>query len=611
MRNPNEVLKHLHEKALDKTYKFQRIYRNLYNPEFYLLAYRNIYANGGSMTPGVDGTSMDGMGLTRINQLIATLKDQSYRPQPARRTYIEKKNNPAKKRPLGIPSGNDKLVQEVIRMMLESIYEPCFLPCSHGFRPRRSCHTALEHIQKTFTGAKWFLEGDITACFDSFDHHVLIELLRKKIDDEKFITLMWKFLKAGYMEQWKFHRTYSGSPQGSGMSPVLANIYLHELDTFMEQYAAQFSVGDKWHRKTSSEYMHITNKLHRTKVRHAEEWPHLSKPERQQIVGEQRELRRILPKTPRTVCRDTSYKSLQYVRYADDWLCSVIGSKEDVERIKADVRAFLSEKLHLSLSAEKTKITYATDRTRFLGYDITISRSAETKHTKRGFTIRAFNGGVRLYVPHEKMRAKLLEYKAIRIKKYKNGKEKWSALQRGELINFEDIHILGRYNAEVRGMFNYYRMADNVIKCVGNFAGLMLHSCQRTFGAKYRCGVKIIKQRYMRDGKFTIFYPTKQGLKQAVFYRSIEGDTKKPMLGQIDSLPAYKRYERANTLATRIKGKMCELCGKETPELEIHQVKRLKDLKGKQPWEQVMLDRRRRTLAVCADCHKKIHETSE
>ena len=234
MRNPTDVLNSLSDKSKDPTYKFERLYRNLYNPEFYLLAYKNIYANEGSMTAGLDGVTIDGMSFHRIDKIIASMKDHSYNPNPARRTYIAKKSNPAKRRPLGIPSGDDKLVQEVVRMILESIYEPTFSDASHGFRPKKSCHTALAKIQKTFTGAKWFVEGDIQACFDSFDHHVLIDILRKKIKDEAFIGLMWKFLKAGYMEQWTYHTTYSGVPQGSGMSPILANIYLNELDEHME-----------------------------------------------------------------------------------------------------------------------------------------------------------------------------------------------------------------------------------------------------------------------------------------------------------------------------------------------------------------------------------------
>ena len=203
------------EKSKNETYRFQRLYRNLYNPEFYWLAmYKNIYANDGSMTAGADGTTIDGMGNERIERIILSLKDRSYHPKPARREYIAKKNS-SKKRPLGIQSGDDKLVQEVVKMILESIYEPVFSNKSHGFRPNRSCQTALKQIQNTFTGANWFVEGDIHACFDSFDHHVVIDLLKKRIDDEAFIQLIWKFLKAGYMEQWTFNRTYSGVPQGS------------------------------------------------------------------------------------------------------------------------------------------------------------------------------------------------------------------------------------------------------------------------------------------------------------------------------------------------------------------------------------------------------------
>jgi len=244
MRNPIEVLKTLTEKANDPNYRFQRIYRNLYNPDFYMLAYQRIYSNDGSMTAGVDGITIDGMSEKRIGKLIESLKDHSYQPKPARRTYIAKKNSD-KQRPLGIPSADDKLLQEVVKMILESIYEPAFSDNSHGFRPNRSCHTALLDLQAKFTGATWFIEGDIKACFDSFDHHVLIEILRRRIDDEAFIALMWKFLKAGYMEQWRYNATYSGTPQGSGCSPILSNIYLGELDSYMDEYKRRFDTGEK------------------------------------------------------------------------------------------------------------------------------------------------------------------------------------------------------------------------------------------------------------------------------------------------------------------------------------------------------------------------------
>ena len=212
MRNPENVLISLTKHSNQKDYKYERLYRLLYNEELYLTAYQNIYSNDGSMTKGTDKQTVDGMSIERIRKIIVSLKDESYQPKPARRTYIPKKNG--KMRPLGIPSFEDKLLQEVIRMILEAIYEGHFENTSHGFRPNRSCHTALNEIQKTFTGVKWFIEGDIKGFFDNINHATLIGILRERINDERFLRLVRKFLNAGYIENWTFHNTYSGTPQG-------------------------------------------------------------------------------------------------------------------------------------------------------------------------------------------------------------------------------------------------------------------------------------------------------------------------------------------------------------------------------------------------------------
>lgn len=605
MRNPIDVLNSLSGKSKDPSYRYERLYRNLYNPEFYLLAYKNIYANQGSMTPGVDGLTIDGMSSQRIERLIESLRDHTYRPSPARRTYIEKKNNPKKKRPLGIPSGNDKLLQEVVRMILESIYEPTFSEASHGFRPKKSCHTALTKIQKTFTGAKWFVEGDIQACFDSFDHHVLIHILRRRIKDEAFLGLMWKFLKAGYMEQWQWHRTYSGTPQGSGISPLLANIYLHELDSYMEEYKANF---ERSTRITNLEYARLRGKIHETKQRNGRVWDSLSKEEKKQRATHLKQMRAQQRKIPmRPVC-ESSYKSLQYVRYADDFLVGVIGSKKDAETIKQDLTVFLREKLHLTLSAEKTKITHTEDRARFLSYDITVSRSQDIKRCKDGARKRVYNGVVKLYMPHEKWESKLRECGAIRISKDASGTERWRAMPRGKLINHTDIDILSKYNAEVRGFYQYYSLACNV-STLNKSSSLMKYSMLKTFGSKYRVQVRKIKERFVKNGDFTVTYQTKKGTKVAVYYNQGFRRKTEPLIGQTDILEIHKKYDKPNSLISRLRAKTCELCNKACENIEIHQIKWLKDLTGQHEWEKEMRRRRRKTLAVCSSCHDEIHKT--
>lgn len=605
MRNPTNVLNSLNKQSKNSTYRYERLYRNLYNPEFYLLAYKNIYANEGSMTPGVNGETMDGMSSPRIERIIASLKDRSYQPKPARRTYIAKKNS-TKMRPLGIPSGDDKLVQEVVRMILESIYEPTFSDQSHGFRPRRSCHTALEQMERTFAGTNWFVEGDIKACFDSFDHHVLIEILRRRIDDEAFITLMWKFLKAGYMEQWQYHRTYCGTPQGSGISPILANIYLHELDKHIEEYKAGFVKGSRFSRKQNPEYAKRNRAVQKFMKVNQSVWNSLSESEKKERASTLRQLRETQREVPSKKFRDETYKNLQYVRYADDFLIGIIGSKEDAVALKADLAAFLQEKMHLTLSVEKTKITHGSDRARFLGYDISISKSQEI--LKRGnVKVRGYIGTVKLYVPHEKWAAKLLGLGAIRIKKDKlSSKEHWKAIHRPKLINRTDIEILYQYNSEVRGLYNFYSMACNAC-AIGKFSSLMKYSMLKTFANKYRTTVNKIKKRYVKNGNFTVAYKTKGGIKESVYYNKPFIRLTRPNFAQADVLEPYKKYDRPNRLAGKLRAKTCELCGAKCNDVEIHQVKRLKDLKGYTEWEAIMLKNRRKTLAVCPACHCEIH----
>lgn len=603
LRNPVEVLNSLSNQACKEGYRYERLYRNLYNVEFFLLAYQNIYASEGNMTAGTDGQTIDGMGVARIETLIARLKDHSYQPHPARRTYINKKNG--KKRPLGIPSFEDKLVQEVVRLILESIYEPTFSNLSHGFRPKRSCHTALLQLQAHFTGTKWFIEGDIKGFFDNIDHTVLIQLLRKRIRDEYFIALIWKFLKAGYVEDWTLHATYSGTPQGSIVSPILSNIYLNELDGYMERLMRQFNSGQK--RTKSEAYAHLEQKLKYMRYNKcsSSNWEKLDAAEKQQAVKTIKGIRSAMHQTAYSDPQDSSYRRLFYIRYADDWLCGVIGSKADAEEIKTNIKAFLADTLKLELSEEKTLITHAHDKARFLGYDIFVADNESLRKDKNGYTRRTRNGKVKLFVPREKWQNKLIEYKALEISVH-SGQEVFRPTHRTYLISNDDLEILNQYNAEIRGMYNYYRIVDNV-SVLGHFNYVMKFSMFKTFGAKYKLRISQVRKKYGYK-RFGVKYRTKAGKKTLYFY---DGGFKKDQTGtanaDVDMVPKVFRNSNPTSLITRLKASRCEWCETENVCLEIHHVRKLKDLKGKKRWERLMISRRRKTLALCGPCHDRLH----
>src|SRR3954452_580560 len=211
----------------------ERLYRQMFNPQLFLLAYGRLYANKGAMTPGVSGETVDGMSLAKIEAIIDALRHERYRWRPVKRVYIPKKNG--KTRPLGLPTWADKLVGEVVRLLLEAYYEPQFSDRSHGFRVGRGCHTALDEIASTWTGTTWFIEGDIADCFGSLDHEVMLDILAENIHDGRFLGLVAGMLRAGYLEDFTWHATYSGAPQGGVVSPILSNIYLDRLDKFVQR----------------------------------------------------------------------------------------------------------------------------------------------------------------------------------------------------------------------------------------------------------------------------------------------------------------------------------------------------------------------------------------
>jgi len=593
-----DVLNSLEQHSNQKDYIYERIYRNLYNPEFFYAAYQKIYSKEGNMTKGSDNRTIDAMSLKRIDALIEQLKNESYQPAPARRQYIPKKNG--KRRPLGIPSFDDKLVQEVVRMILNSIYDGYFEPSSHGFRPNCSCHTALTCIQKYYSGVKWFIEGDIHAFFDEIDHETLVGILRERIKDEKFLRLIRKFLKAGYMEDWQFHRTYSGTPQGGVISPILANIYLDKLDKYMKQYAENFNAGKM--RAIRPEYWRLSGKIRKRTLKLKKT---TDAEKRREIISEIQTLQKQQLNMVRSEPMDAGYKRLRYERYADDFLIGVIGSKEDCWRIKQDVKVFLKRQLHLELSDEKTLITNAKDPAKFLGYEISVRQSAPPSKDKNGKVQRNRNGTVVLKIPADTIKKMLLGYGALKLVAH-NGREIWKPQSRDYLISQEDVEILFRYNAEIRGLYNYYSLALNC-GILNNFKYVMQYSMFKTLANKHKCSKKkIIMQMRMGKG-YGVKVKNAKGKERVILFYNEGFKRKKMSYEDCDCLPRGVVYYSRTKLTDRLAACKCELCGKEGVPLEMHHVRKLKDLKGKKHWEVIMIARKRKTIAVCEECHRKIH----
>lgn len=587
----SEILERMYRNSSEhKDGVYTRLYRYLLRDDIYYLAYQKLYSNKGASTKGIDAGTADGFGKKYVDSLIAELSTGTYQPNPVRREYIKKKNG--KMRPLGIPSFRDKLLQEVIRKFLEAIYEPTFSNFSHGFRPNRSCHTALEQAKLYFRGAKWFIEGDIKGCFDNIDHEKLIEILERKIKDSKFINIIRAFLKAGYMEDWKYHQTYSGCPQGSILSPILANIYLNELDNEIAKIKQDFDKPAS--RRHTPEYTSLSAKIHKRKKRLAT----ASDEGKKELIAEIKTLEEQYRNTHAKMEND---KKLSYVRYADDFLIAVNGNREDCVKMKTHLADFLWSEYKLILSDEKTLITHSSEPVRFLGYDISVRRNQELITDSKGRKVRHLNNTVALSVPFENIERYMFERGVIRQTEAK----KFKATHRKGWMYLSDEEILERYNAEIRGIINYYYLASNLYK-LQYFAYLMEYSCLATLAGKHDSTIKKIVAKYKQGKNWAIKYKTPSGVtkeKRIVKLKDCKGKCE-------DKIVQHRYSVNTNaTIRSRLQAGVCELCGKTgQSNYEVHHVPSIKALDGTPLWEQVMKLKNRKTLVVCEDCHKAIHE---
>lgn len=575
-----EIVRNRGERQLE----LRRVYRNLQNRELFLSAYAKLYANKGALTPGTDPTdTVDGMSLKKIDNIISQLKSGTYQWKPTRRTYRTKKNG--KLRPLSVPPWSDKLLQEVLRMVLSAYYEPQFSKMSHGFRPGRGCHTALQSIRRTWKGTKWFIEGDIKGCFDHIDHQKLLDIIGRNIKDERLLKLLREMLEAGYLEDWQYHKTYSGTPQGGVISPLLANIFLNELDNFIEYELIPANTRGK-RKSENPAYTHLTQQMHNA--------------QRRGDIAQYKVLKKERRTIPCIDPFDPDYRRLKYVRYADDFLLGVVGSKAEVIEVKQRLGEFLNT-LGLTMSEEKTLITHATtERARFLGYDIFMGK-CDTRIVNNRRTI---NGMPTFSVPPEVVNTWQRRYQ-------REGKP----YHRTELINNSDYDIITIFNQEFQGLVNYYVMAYDVSTKLDRVKWVYQQALVKTLAAKHKTSATRIYRKYthqLPNGRKVIAVEiarkeqkslvAKFGGKPIRFEKNAVIYDRKPQL-----------LRKPNELVKRLLTNRCEVCGS-ADDINVHHIHKLKDLKRryagqKTPplWVQQMIRLRRKTLVVCAQCHQAIH----
>ena len=568
----------------------QRLYRLLYNPTIHIMAYERLKSKPGNMTPGSDGKTLDGYSLGDIQKLIGLLRTEQYWPTPVRRVYIPKKAK-GEYRPLGVPSPRDKVVQECIRLILEAIYEPNFHDNSHGFRPRRSCHTALESIRLNWVGTKWVIEADITKCFERIDHHRLLDILREKIQDDRFINLIRKFLNAGYLEDWKYHRTYSGTPQGSVISPILTNIYLDKLDQKLEAICQRYSKAER--RKPNPTYNSLLRQRKQL-LKLGETAPTL----RETLKNEIRDLNRRILQTPAYDYTDSSYTRVKFLRYADDVVTGVIGPKSLAEQVREEMAIFLDAELKLELNRDKTRITHlATEQAHFLGYAFKTAsprwrrRNLQRKRSPHNVvqTVKTTSGNIQLLGPLKELSKKLKKYMA-------NGRPK----SMYAFINQPVDHIIAHYNGVMRGWYNYYRLAENVSSL--NYARYVLqYSLAKTLAHKEGSSVSKIFRKYGKD----IVFEKPNGRKVHFFNQPLKQVKKaKGSLVDMDNLPTWgPRRTRTKLLDN------CAICGSQEQEnVEMHHVRHIRKRGEKvQGFTLYMAAINRKQVPVCRKCHREIH----
>nr|YP_009519435.1 hypothetical protein [Rhipiliopsis peltata]AYC65448.1 hypothetical protein [Rhipiliopsis peltata] len=489
----NDRLKIICQRNLENlAYVNCRLYPLFYCEDLWVSAYEKLKSNKGAMTPGVGKSSLDGFSLERIDKKIQLFREEKWNPKPARRILIPKPGKKVK-RPLGIQGPEEKIVQEIVRRILEAIYEPVFLDVSHGFRPRQSCHSALSDVEKKFQGMFWIIEGDITGCYDNIPHETLISILRKRISDERFLNLIWKFLRAGYLYSGEVvpHPTLIGTPQGSIVSPLLANVYLNELDHWI------VCLRDQYYEDGLSMTQSRTQEMKSLRSRRGR----IEKALKTVVGSDRAELVRQL-KSLKNVSLKTSYydhsskpKRIQYIRYADDWILGIYGPKSMAVEIKDRLSNFLSGELGLELNPDKTHMTDVRRKcVLFLGYHIQIPANGKLlkMRSPKGniYTKRTTGQLVQLLVPMDRVISRLYQKGFCDVDGFPLSQKKWSSQ--------DDVEIVRSFRSVFYGLINYYSGASYQ-HCLGRIDYILRYSCAKTLAHRHNSSCSKIFKKFGKE----------------------------------------------------------------------------------------------------------------
>lgn len=556
-------------KDLDDKERANNLTTIMSNREFLVGCYINIKSKQGNMTRSLSPETLDSIDMRWFNEVVHTFRNGKFDFRPSRRTYIPKPNG--KLRPLTIPSPRDKIVQEGMRILLECIFNSQFRESSHAFRPERGCHTALNRIRLLFGKSNWFIEGDINQQYPSIDHNILISILRERIQDEPFIDLVYKYMRVGYGEKPdEITPMKLGLMQGGLISPILSNIYMHPFDEWMEDVLVpKYTVGVK--KKVNPEYTKMVRQHGRA-------------------VDKQISTR---------IAKDENFGRVVYVRYVDDFLIGVIGSKETCMKIREEIKVFLEERLAMTLNMDKTHITHSTtEKALFLGYEISCTPKSKMPigYDSRGRLVRKTTRTI-MNAPIKRV------VERLRLKGFLNSNNQPTRC--GRYINMDLWNIIESYKSIERGVVNYYSMANNYGRLAARVHYSLKYSCALTISSKMK--LRTMRGAFKRYGK-DLEIKVKD---KSISYPNISYKRpRKVMRRPNDYFPFEYFFERLAYRHQRHVGNLkgpCIVCG--SPEnIEVHHIRALKDIRKKKDWlSMTMAKFARKQVPVCKSCHIKIH----